>query len=78
MEAIAKKFYDYAVDIANNSTYIVIAVLIIAILIIGLSLALSEDARKSAKKWIPWAIVGTIVALSPVTIANAIVANAAF
>lgn len=72
MEAIAQKFYNFCVNIANNSTLITLGILIVVVLIIGLSLMLSKKARDNAKEWIPWTLVGSAVAFSAIAIADAI------
>lgn len=72
MEQIAQKFNSWCVTIANQSTQIILGILIVVVLIIGLSLMLSKKARDNAKEWIPWVAVGVAVALSAVTIADSI------
>ncbi len=78
MAAIAKKFYDMCVGIADNSFWIVAGILVVVILIIGVSMIVSKKARDNAKEWIPWVLAGTAVAISPVVIAEAITKMAKF
>lgn len=72
------KFKEWCVAIANESTPIVMGILVIIILIIGISLAVSKKARQNAIEWIPWVAVGAGVALGAVTIATAIGKSVAF
>lgn len=78
MLAISKKFYDMCVGIADNSFWIVAGILIVVTLVIGISLLVSKKSRDNAKEWIPWVLVGTAVAISPVVIAEAITKMAKF
>lgn len=72
MAQISKKFYDMCVGIADNSFWIVLGILVVVTLLIGLSMIVSKKARDNAKEWIPWAILGTAISISPVVIAEAI------
>lgn len=78
MQQIAQNFYNACTSLADYSQLIVMGVLIVVILIIGLSLIISKDARENAKKWIPWVLIGTAVALFPVVIAEAVANMAQF
>ena len=78
MEAISQNFYNFCVNIANNSTMITLGILVVVILIIGISLIISKKARQNALEWIPWVLVGTAVALSAVGLAETIGASAKF
>lgn len=78
MEQIAQNFYDMCANIAEYSTLITMGVLIIVTLVIGLSLIVSKEARENAKKWIPWVLIGSVVALCPVLIAEAVANLAQF
>lgn len=72
MEAIAQKFYDFCVQIANNSTLITLGILIIVVLIIGISFMVSKKARDNAKEWTPWVLIGAGISLAAVAIAESI------
>ena len=72
MEQIAQNFYDACAKIADYGQLITMGVLIVVILVIGLSLIVNKEARENAKKWIPWVLIGTAGALSPVVIAVAV------
>ncbi|MGN0533259.1 MAG: hypothetical protein ACI4IK_02765 [Eubacterium sp.] len=78
MEAIAQKFHEICVNIANNSTGVTLGILIVVVLIIGLCLIISKKSRQNALEWVPWVLVGTAVALSAVAIADAIGSTAQF
>lgn len=72
LAAIAQKFNDLCVNIANYSGPITLGILVVVTLIIGISLMVSKKARQNAIEWIPWVLVGTAVALSAVGIAEGI------
>lgn len=72
MEKIAQNFYNFCVDIANNSTPITLGIVVVVILIIGLSFIVSKKARQNAMEWVPWVLIGTAVALGAVAIADAV------
>lgn len=72
MEAISQKFYDICANIANQATPITLGILIIVVLIIGISLMVSKDARQNAMKWIPSVLIGAGISLAAVGIADAI------
>ena len=72
MFKISKEFYDMCVSVADNAAWIVLGILVIAILVVGVTLMVSDDPKTALKKRIPWICVGVGAALSPVVIAEAI------
>lgn len=78
MDAIAQKWYNWCVSIANSSNYIIIGILIIALVIVGIYCMLGEEARTKAKKAFIGMGIGVFIALGAVTIANAFASSVAF
>ncbi len=78
LSAIAQKFQELCISIANNSVPITIGLIVLIALLIGLRLMMGKKGKQDAVEWIPPALIGAIVALGAVSIGTAIGASLQF